>query len=154
VFSSNLYCKTCMRSRDPTRCKPSKQPWTQSLYSHADMGNLPQSDHRETRNIVQSLWFKSIATLKCGHHHTMHAPPAQIIHREAPFWRRGIPLPPKFFNKKTIRITIERYQQQHQEATDALRGPAWPPARRRSAPRWRPAACASRAPSPASAAPR
>lgn len=69
------------------------------MYSHADMGILPQSDYRETRNIVQSLWFKSIATLKCGLHHTMHAPPAQIIHREAPSRRRGIPLPPKFFNK-------------------------------------------------------
>jgi len=42
----------------------------------------------------------------------MHAPPAQIIHREAPLFGTGVFRSlPKFFNK-TIHVTIEIYQQQ------------------------------------------
>jgi hypothetical protein len=70
--------------------------------------------------------------------------------------RRGIPL--SFVNRKHPSHNLTQHKQalQHHHRRLQLKAPAWPTARqhRQSRPRWRPAACASRAPSPASAAPR
>jgi hypothetical protein len=102
----SCFCPICTARvpcvfRYPTRCKPSKQPLTQPMYSHADMGNLLPSDHRETRNIVQSLWFRNPSRLSSVDTTTQCMRRRHRLYTEkAPLSAQGYSAPSQVFQQK------------------------------------------------------